>query len=167
MPIIGNNTQLYSSGTQLIVQTGGVDRAKYNFSTGTLSEPNHICGTWSGGLTSDVNPGQNFLDPTGGAYVTNGTFTFSGGRFTAPRTGAYRMTASMLARTNVHIWPAKNDGQAIIGAHTTSGTGGYHVLSYSFITYCTAGDTLSFRGNGHSGTVWGGNWVIYTIDYIG
>lgn len=167
MAIIGNNTQIsVDGGGQMVVQTGGVDRLTYNFVRGTLTQPSKVYAQITGGFGGDVTAGaNNYLDP---ATLNNnsGTFTFTGGRFTCPRTGAYRMTAACLCRTNWHHWAARNDGQVMTGSHNT-GPGGYNTLSWFWIQYANAGDTLSFRGNQNSGTIWGGGWSQYTIEYIG
>jgi len=167
MPIIGNNTSIsVNDNNDLVINTGGVDRLTYNFSTGTLRDPAHIAAMLASGFGGDTTAGtNNYLDP---ASINNsqGTFTFSGGRFTCPRTGAYRMTACCLCRTNWHHWPAKNDVQIMTGAHNT-GPSGYSSIAFSFITFANAGDTLSFRGNQNSGTIWGGGWSQYTIEYVG
>jgi hypothetical protein len=167
MAIIGNNTQLYVDGSgQMIVQTGGTDRLTYNYTNGTLTQPNKVYAQISGGFGQDVTAGtNNYLDPST-VNNSNGTFTFTGGRFTCPRTGAYRMTATCLCRTNWHHWPAINDSQSMTGAHNT-GPSGYNSLSWFWIQYANAGDTLSFRGNQNSGTIWGGGWSQYTIEYLG
>jgi len=167
MAIIGNNTQISVDGSgQMIVQTGGTNRLTYNYTTGTMTEPNHVYAMISGGFGGDVTAGaNNYLDPSS-VNNSNGTFTFTGGRFTCPRTGAYRMTATCLCRTNWHHWGARNDGQFNTGAHNT-GPGGYSSLHWDFIVFANAGDTLSFRGNQNSGTIWGGSWSQYAIDYIG
>lgn len=167
MAIIGNNTQIsVNASGETVISTGGVDRLTYNYTNGTLRDPAHIYVMLQGGFGNDVaTGGANYLDP---ATINNsqGTFTFTGGRFTVPRTGAYRMTACTLNRTNWHHWGAKNDLQMFTGAHNT-GPAGYSSLSWSWITYANAGDTLSFRGNQNSGTIWGGGWSMYSIDYIG
>ena len=167
MAIIGNNTQISVNGSgEMLVATGGTTRLTYNYTSGTLRDPAHVYAMIGGGFGGDVTAGaNNYLDPS---YVNNsqGTFTFSGGRFTCPRTGAYRMSANTLCRTNWHHWAARNDGQVMTGAHNT-GPPGYTSLSWSWIQFANAGDTLSFRGNQNSGTIWGGGWSMYTIDYIG
>jgi hypothetical protein len=177
MAIIGNNTQLSVNGSgHMVVNTGagaGTDRLTYDFTNGTLSEPAHVYAMIGGGFGGDtttvgspaVDIGQNYLDPS---TVNNsqGTFTYTGGRMTTPRTGAYRMTSTTLCRTNWHNWASKNDSQMLTGAHNT-GPAGYSSISFSWITYATAGDTLSFRGNRNSGAIWGGGWSMYSIDYIG
>lgn len=167
MAIIGNNTQLsVNASGEMLVATGGTTRLTYNYTAGTLRDPAHVYAMISGGFGGDVTAGaNNYLDP---AALNNsqGTFTFSGGRFTCPRTGAYRMTACTLNRTNWHHWGARNDGQLFTGSHNT-GPAGYTSLSWSWIAFANAGDTLSFRGNQNGGTIWGGSWSMYTIDYIG
>jgi hypothetical protein len=167
MAIYGNGTTIsVNASGNMVVNTGSTDRLTYDFTNGTLTEPGHVYAMIGGGFGGDVTAGsQNYLDP---AYVnnSNGTFTFTGGRFTTPRTGAYRMTATTLNRTNWHHWAARNDSQQMTGSHNT-GPSGYSSLSWSWIQYCTAGDTLQFRGNQNSGTIWGGGWSMYCIDYIG
>ena len=168
MAIQGNGTQIYVNASgNMVVQTGGTDRLSYSYSSGTLTDSAHITAMLTGGLAGDFAAGANYLEP---CTINNssGTFTFTGGRLTCPRTGAYRMTGTALCRTNAHHWPAKNDGQLINGAHNTFTQGsGYTSLGWSYITYANAGDTLEFRGNANSGTIWGGGWGMYTIDYIG
>lgn len=169
MAIQGNGTQIYVNGSgNMVVQTGGTDRLSYNYTQGTLSDTNHVTALMNGGFGQDVVAGaNNYLDPITLSSYT-GTFTFTGNRFYCPRTGAYRMTASALCRTNWHHWAAKNDGQMNTGAHNTiSGTGGYTSLGWSWICYANAGDHLEFRGNQNSGKTWGGGWTVYTIEYIG
>lgn len=167
MAIIGNGTQLsVNPSGNMIVNVGGTDRLVYNYTTGTMSESAHVYAMISGGFGGDVVAGaNNYLDPAT-VNNSNGTFTFTGGRFTCPRTGAYRMTAACLCRTNWHHWGARNDAQAFTGAHNT-GPAGYSTLGWSWIQFANAGDTLSFRGNQNSGRIWGGGWSQYTIDYIG
>jgi len=168
MAIIGNGTEIGAdSGTgNLYVQTAGTNRLVYNFTNGTLSEPSNVYAMITGGFGGDVTAGaNNYLDPAS-VNNSNGTFTFSGGRFTCPRTGAYRMTATALCRTNWHHWAARNDGQVMTGSHNT-GPAGYSSLHWSWIQFANAGDTLSFRGNQNSGRIWGGGWSMYNIAYIG
>lgn len=168
MAIIGNNTQIsVNASGEMIVQTGGTDRLTYNYTHGTLKDSGHVSLYARSGFAGDTSPGVNdYLDAIV-AQVSKGTFTLTAaGRFTVPRTGAYRMTAGSLCRTNWHHWPAKNDSQFMTGAHNTY-TGGYNQLGWSALVYATAGDTLSWRGNQNSGKTWGGDWSTFTIDYIG
>jgi hypothetical protein len=168
MAIIGNNTEIgvNDSSSDMYVQTGGNTRLTYNFTNGTMAQPNNIYAMITGGFGGDVTAGtNNYLDPSS-INNSNGTFSFSSGRFTCPRTGAYRMTATTLNRTNWHHWAARNDVQVLTGAHNT-GPSGYSSLHWSWIQFANAGDTLSFRGNQNSGTIWGGGWSMYSIAYIG
>jgi hypothetical protein len=167
MAIYGNGVTISVNGSgEMVITTASGNVMVYNFTHGTMLQPNKVYAQITGGFGQDAGgQGQNYLDP---ATVNNssGTFTFTGGRFTCPKTGAYRMTASCLCRTNWHHWGARNDGQMFTGAHNT-GPSGYNSLGWSWIAYANAGDTLSFRGNQNSGTIWGSTWSQYTIEYIG
>jgi len=168
MAIYGSGSIISVDGTgNMVVNVGGTDRLTYDFVNGTLREPSHVWAQLTSGFGGDVGGiGQNYLDPCT-INESSGTFTFTGGRFTCPRAGAYRVSASYLARTNWHHWPAKNDVAQITGAHNTAGTAGYSILYYTHTMSCAAGDTISFRGNQNSGQIWGGAWSTLCIDYIG
>jgi hypothetical protein len=167
MAIYGDGVILSANDNgNMIVNVGGTDRLNYNFTNGTITRSGHLWAQLTSSFGADVTGAANYLDtPT--INESSGTFTFTGGRFTCPRAGAYRMSASYLARTNWHHWAAKNDVMQGAGAHNTSSTAGYSTLYWSWITSCAAGDTLSFRGNQNGGRVWGGSWSTLTIEYLG
>jgi hypothetical protein len=142
----------------------------YGTVTNVFGSPAMVMRKTEGGATSDQNPIPMTLTNGGlPSYdVRNNQGTRSGRLcFTAPVTGAYRMSVSTLQGPNSVVSLLVNGGQWWNGTHVVGLGISYITQASEYIRTLDAGDQVQcYSWNG--GNVWGDNgWTTLTVSFIG
>jgi len=142
----------------------------YGIVTNVFGTPATVMRKTQAGSTSNQNPMPMTL--THGSLPTIDVRSNTGTRagqlcFTAPVTGAYRMSVSTLQGPNSMVSLLVNGTQWWSGTHVVGLGLSYLTLASEYIRTLSAGDQVQcFSHNG--GNVWGDNgWTTLTVSFIG